>query len=193
MLNASNVRQAIAGAVYYDGTRLAAAPTGTASAVTDYDNLGYVSEDGVTLTMPGSGDATAIKAWQNGATVRTIRTPSEDQPELSLTLLETKVEVIEAVFGVTVERGVTEGSFVINTNATRDHARLIFDVIDGDERIRIYAPKAIVTEVGEMAFTNGDPIGYEVTIACEYDDGLKGQAKVWSTALRTVAPVARVG
>ena len=96
MLNASNVRQAIAGAVYYDGTRLAAAPTGTNSAVTDYDDLGYVSEDGVTLTMPGSGDATAIKAWQNGATVRTIRTPSEDQPELSLTLLETKVEVIEA-------------------------------------------------------------------------------------------------
>jgi len=187
MLNASNVRQAIAGAVYFDKTGAAAAPTGTASDTTGYDDLGYVSDSGVTLTMPGGGDSTPIKAWQNGATVRIIRTPSEDQPELSLTLIETKVEVIEAVFGVTVEQGETEGSFVINTNATRDHARLIFDVIDGDELIRIYAPKAIVTEVGEMAFTNGDPIGYEVTIACEYDDDLKGQAKVWSTALKTSA------
>lgn len=186
-LNASNVRQAITGAVYYDKTAAAAVPTGTASDTTGYPDLGYLSEDGVALTMPDAGDSTPIKAWQNGATVRIIRTPSEDSPQFKFTLIETKLETIEAAFGVTVEQGPTEGSFVINTNKQREHARLVLDVIDGDELIRIYAPQAIVTAIDEIDFANSGPIGYALTVDCEYDDDLDGQAKVWMTALKSVA------
>lgn len=187
-LVAANVRQAITGAVYYDPTSEAPAPTGTDSDVTGYDDLGYISEDGVTLTLPGEGDTTSIRAWQNAAIVRTIRTPSEDQPTFELTFIETKLEVIEAVFGVTVDQGASEGSFVINTNVARSHARLVLDVVDGDELIRVFAPRAIVTGLDAISFTNADPIGYAVTITAEYDDELGGQARVWMTALATSAP-----
>ena len=47
-------------------------------------------------------------------------------------------EAVEAVFGVTVARSATEGEFVINTGALRKHGRLVFDVVDGSELIRIY-------------------------------------------------------
>ena len=184
-LDAGNVNVAVTGSVSFDPTGAAAAPTGTASALTGLTDLGYVSEDGVTLTMPGAGDTTAIKAWQNGATVRTIRTAPEDEPTLGFTLIETKLETIEAAFGVTVTQTATEGSFVINTNAAREPGALVFDVVDGNELIRVYAPKATVTELGEITFANSDAIGYELTVTLEFDATLGGQAKVWQTALKS--------
>lgn len=187
-LSADNVRQAITGAVYFDPTGEAAAPTGTASTLTGFNDLGYISEDGVSLEMPGEGDTTPIRAWQNGATVRTIRTPSEDSPALTCTFIETKLETIEAVFGVTVTQSATEGEFVINTNASRTHGRLVFDVVDGSELIRIYGPKAIVTAIETIEFTSEDAIGYGVTFALDFDEALDGQAKVWMTALKTATP-----
>jgi hypothetical protein len=186
-LNADNVRSAVTGAVYYDGSNTAADPTGTSSSLADYDDLGYVGDDGVTLTMPDAGDATPIKAWQNGATVRTLQAPPDDTPTAQLTLIETKLEVIEMVFGVTVTQTATEGSFVINTNAARTNAKLVIDVVDGDELIRIFGPKAKVTSIGEIDLKNGSEIGYQVTLALEFDQTLNGQAKVWMTALKTLA------
>jgi hypothetical protein len=186
-LNADNVRVAVTGAVYFDATSLAAAPTGTGSSVTGMDDLGLIDENGVSLKMPGAGKSTSLKAWQNGATVRTLRTPPEDQPQLHLVLIETKLEVIELAFGVTVTQTATDGAFVINTNVARNHGRLVFDVIDNDELIRLYAPKAVVTELAEIAFTNTDPVGYDLTLDLDFDQTLDGQAKVWMTALKSGA------
>jgi hypothetical protein len=186
-LNADNVRVAVTGAVYYDGTSTATAPTGTGSSVTGMDDLGLVSEDGVSLKMPDAGNSTSLKAWQAGATVRTIRTPSEDSPQLHLVLIETKLEVIELAFGVTVTQTSTDGSFVINSNAARNHGRLVFDVVDDDELIRLWAPKAIVTSLAEIGFTNSDAVGYDLTLDLDFDQELGGQAKVWMTALKSAA------
>lgn len=183
-LDASKVRVAVTGALHVDPSGAAAAPTGTASALTGYDDLGYVSEDGVTLTMPGEGDSTPIRAWQNGQIVRTIRLPGEDVPSFSFTLIETKLEVIEFVFGVTVTQTVTEGSFAL-TGAIRTPGDLVLDVVDGAQLIRIHAPAATVTEITEIPFTNTDAIGYGVTVACDLDATAGYQLKTWMTALKT--------
>ncbi len=182
--NAANVRVAVTGAMHVDRTRTATAPTGTASALTGRDDLGYVSEDGVTLTMPGEGDTTPIRAWQNGQVVRTIRLPGEDVPQFSLTLIETKLEVIEFAFDVEVTQTATEGSFAI-TGGLRSPVDLVFDVVDGPELIRAHAPLATVTEITEIPFTNTDAIGYGVTIACDLDPVLGYQLKTWMTALKS--------
>lgn len=183
-LNANLVRVAVTGALYVDGGT-GVAPTGASAALTGFDDLGYVSEDGVTLAFPEAGEATPIRAWQNGATVRTVRSTSEDLPTLALTLIETKLEVIETVFGVTVTQTATDGSFVINSTATRAATKIVLDVIDGAEIIRIYAPKAVVTSIGEIALTSTEAIGYNVTFELEYDSGLSGNAKTFMTALKT--------
>lgn len=184
MADASKVRVAVTGAVS-KGLTSAAAPTGTAAALTGFSDLGYVSEDGVSIALPDSGDVTPIKAWQDGVTVRTIRTPSEDNPTYTFTLLETSKEVVETYFNVTVTSTATEGSFEIDASDTRAAASYVIDVIDGAELIRVYIPRGVVASVGDQVYANGEPIGYEVTIDAERNDTLGYNAKQWATALKT--------
>jgi hypothetical protein len=185
-LDASNVRVAVTGAVYADITASATAPTSSTSSLdSDLKDLGYVSEDGITLSLPGGGDSQAIHAWQNGATVRTVRTPSDDNPQLSLTLIETKLEVVEFVFGVEVDDDVADGSFVFDTTTGRTHAAVVIDVIDDDQLVRIYAPRAIVAEINEVSLTHTDAIGYGVTLDLERDADAGYNFKTWMTALGT--------
>ena len=182
-LDASKVRVAVTGAVM-KGPTATTAPTGTGGTTTGFVDLGYISEDGVEITLPDAGDSTPIKAWQNGTTVRTIRTPSEDSPTWHFTMLETKKETVEAYFGVTVTSTASEGSFTY-TNAARPHESYIVDVIDGAELIRDYIPYGIVTDVGAITYSNGDPIGYEITVSGELSPTANYNFKRFATALKT--------
>ena len=183
-LDSSNVRVAVTGAVSA-GPIGTAAPTGTASSISPRVDLGYIGEDGVTETQPGSGDAERIRAWQNGATVRTIRTPSDDLPTWNFVLLETKLEVIELYYRTTVTQTATEGSYVIDANEQDEGHDFVIDVVDGAELERVHVPRGFVAEVGDKVYANGVPIGYEVTIEGERDDTLGYNAKVWATALKS--------
>lgn len=183
--DASNTRVAVTGAVS-KGLTSATAPTGTASLPTGFDDLGFISEDGVEISLPGAGDSTPIKAWQNGTTVRVVRTPSEDNPSWHFTLLETNIKAIETYFGVTVTSTSTEGSFEF-TNTLRPHDSYIVDAVDGAELIRDYVPYAVVTDVGAHSFVNGGPIQYEVTIEGELDPVKGYNFTRWATALKTPA------
>ena len=183
-LDASKVRVAITGAISV-GPIGTTAPTGTASAITPRVDLGYVGEAGVTESQPGAGDSNPIKAWQNGATVRTIRTPSEDLPTWQFVLLETKKQVIELYYKTTVTQTVTEGSYEIDSTATDAGHDFVIDVVDGAELERVHIPRGFVSEVGDKVYANGEAIGYEVTIEGEADSTLGYNAKVWATALKS--------
>lgn len=183
-LDESKVRVAVTGAVM-SGLTSATAPTGTAATTTGFTDLGYVNEDGVSITLPGAGDSTPIKAWQNGATVRTVRSATEDNPTVEFVLLETKKEAVEAALGVTVTQTVTEGSFEIDTTDVRAAKSWIVDVIDGAELIRAYVPKGVPTGEVSLVFKNEEPIGYSVTLDCERDTTKSYNLKVWATALKS--------
>lgn len=182
--DASKVRVAVTGAVF-KGPTSATAPTGTAGAPTGYDDLGFISEDGVEIELPDAGDSEPIKAWQNGTTVRTIRTPSEDNPSWHFTMLETKIETIETYFGVEVTSTSTEGSFEFKVG-NRPFNSYIVDSIDGSELQRDYVPRGVVTSVGAHTLSNGDPEGYEVTVEGELDPAKGYNFKRWATALKTI-------
>lgn len=183
--DASKVRVGVSGAIY-KGALGATAPTGTSGTPAGFTDMGYVSEDGVEVTIPGSGDSTPIKAWQEGTTVRTVRSPSEDNPSWHFTLLETSIDVVELYFGVEVTSSASEGNFKYAV-ADRDPQAFVIDVVDGAELIRDYLPRGVVTEVGAQTFSNGEPIGYEVTIEADYDAGLAANFQRWATALKTPA------
>ena len=182
-VTASNVRVAITGALS-KGATSEAAPTGTAGTLTGFTDLGAISEDGVALALNDEGDATPLKIWQDGATVRTLRSTSEDNPTLSLTLVETSKEVIETFFGVTVTQTVTEGSFEFKTQ-NRTASSYVLDVVDGAELIRIYVPRGVVSAVEEISLVNTEAIGYGITIDCELDTVKNYSLKTWMTGLRT--------
>ena len=179
-LNSGKVRVAVTGAVSV-GPTSTTAPTGTASALTGFTDLGYVSEDGVTETRDRSTDT--IKAWQNGATVRTVVT--EGSLTYTFTMIETKKETVELAYGSTVTQSVSEGNFVIVPTNTGGRKSFVIDVVDGAELERVYIPEGEVTEVGDKVYANGEPIGYEVTVTAYENSTISGNAKVWATALKT--------
>ena len=178
--NSALVRVAVTGAVSV-GPTTAAAPTGTASALTGFTDLGLVSEDGVTETRDRSTDD--IKEWQGGATIRTVVT--EGTLSYKLTLLETSKATVEAFYGVTSVQAASEGNLVIIPTATGGRKSWVIDVVDGGELLRCYVPEGEVTEVGDKVYVNGDAIGYEITITAYVNSALGGAAKIWATALKT--------
>lgn len=182
-VDASKVRVAITGAIM-KGLTSATAPTGTGVAATGFTDLGGISEDGVTLALNDEGDATPLKVWQDGATVRTLRTASEDNPTLSFTLVETSKATIETYFGVTVTQTATEGSFEFKSKI-RTADSYVLDVVDGAELIRVYIPRGVVASVGEITLANTDAIGYQVTIDAELDGVKNYNFKTWATALKS--------
>lgn len=183
--DASKVRVAVTGAVFRGLTTMTA-PTGTSGAPTGATDLGFISEDGVEIELPDAGDSEPIKAWQNGTTVRTIRTPSEDNPSWHFTMIETSIATIETYFGVTVTSTSSEGSFEFK-NQLRPHNSYVVDAIDGAELLRDYIPYGIVTEVGAHTLSNGEATGYEVTVEGELDPVKGYNFKRFATALKTVA------
>jgi hypothetical protein len=185
-LTAGNVRVAVTGAVM-TGLTSATAPSGTGGSTTGFADLGYVNEEGVTITFPEAGDSTPIKAWQNGATVRTVRSLTEDNPTITFTLLETSIASVEAALGVSVTDGVSEGSFEFDTTDAPVSSSWIVDVVDGSELVRVYVPKGTPTGGLELVFQNQEPIGYNVTLDCERNTTLGYNLKVWATALKTPA------
>lgn len=182
-VTAANVRVAVTGAVS-KGLTSATAPTSSSAAITGFADLGGISEDGVALALNDEGDSTPIKVWQNGATVRTIRTTSEDNPTISFTMVETSLATIQTYFNATVTQSVTEGTFEFKSQA-RTASSYVLDVIDGAELIRIYVPRGVVASVEEITLANAEAIGYGVTIDCELDSVKGFNFKSFLTALKT--------
>jgi len=180
--NSALVRVAVTGAVSV-GATTATAPTGTASALTGFNDLGLVGEDGVTESRGRSTND--IKAWQGGQTVRTVVTDAT--LTYHFTLLETKKETVELYYGSDVTQTATEGSLTVVPSSTGGRKSFVLDVVDGTELLRVYVPQGEVTEVGDRVYANGDPIGYECTLTAYNDATLGGSAKVWATALKTAA------
>lgn len=186
MLDASKVMRGVTGVVSR-GPADADLPTAVNSALIGYNDLGWVGEDGITRTNPSAGDREVIRGWQNNGVVLVIRTPSEDNPTFQLILLETKIEVVEYVLGVTVVQSATDGKWVVDTEAARDYHRIVFDIVHGSRLRRICLPKAIVAELGDQVYAFGEPIGWEVTVEAEKDLTVGGQVIEWDSALATPA------
>lgn len=172
--DSSNVRVAVTGEVSV-GPTASAAPTTVDSALTGFTGLGYVSEDGVTESRERS--TTDIKAWQNADTVRTVVTDAN----LSYTfrLIETTEANLELFYG----SAAAAGSLVVTPATTGGRQSFVIDVEDGTELLRIYIPQGEVSEVGDVVYASGEPIGYEVTIRAYPDTTLGGSAEIFSSAL----------
>ena len=162
------------------GTTAAVAPTSAVSALgTGWSDLGYVSEDGVTESTATTSEK--IRAWQKAKVVRV--TITEGTVSWKLVLIQTSAATVALYHGGTVE---ADGSIVIDPTRARPVLPFDIDVIDGDEIIRSYAPEAQITEVGDLVYQNGAPIGYEVTIEASHNEALGGSVKKWYKSLNTV-------
>jgi hypothetical protein len=148
------------------GALTAAAPTTAAGALTGFTAAGYIGEDGVVEANERSTDR--IRAW-GGDTVKVVQT--EHNVTYTFTFLETlNSEVLKAVYGD--DNVTTTGSLheVRVNSATLPHKSYVFEVKDGDAKIRIYVPDGQITEVGEITYSDSEVIGYEVTVEAFADE-----------------------
>ena len=164
MATATNVsvgKPAVAGAVF-------AAPKGTTLPTTAdgaldgaFNELGFVSEDGVTNS--NSADSESVKDW-GGQTVLVINTSKEDT--FTLTLIESlNAEVLKTVYGASnVSVGGESISVTVNANAATEKAFVIDMALTGGALKRIVIPCGRISELGEITYKDNEPIGYEITI-----------------------------
>ncbi len=128
--------------------------------------LGYVSEDG--LEAQGERSVNTIKDW-NADVIAQLQT--EHSTRFSLTLYGAwDPDVLKEVFGasnvVVTPATPTSGRLITvsETGAVLPRRTWIFDMLNGEKKLRIVVPNAKVTEVQERSFVAGELAGFQVTV-----------------------------
>lgn len=175
--NVLNGKPKVTGGVRY-GRDLAAAtlPTdATAPLGATLLDAGYVSEDGLVETIDASDDK--IKAW-GGDIVKIVRT--EHSVSYTFTLIESaNANALKLMFGDENVEATGTAIHVKKTATMVPRASFVFDMMDGDKSIRIVVKDGQPSISGDVNFTDGDVIGYEVTVEAFPDDaGVKSELMV---------------
>lgn len=168
-LTAANVVVGVTGAVYAGPLATAAPTTAVSALAAGFVDLGYVSEDGVSITSDKSSNA--IRGWQGAALLRQVVT--EGTLTYSFTLLETSEATIETYFGGTL----VAGKISIDPTATGGKKSFVIDIVDGAKSIRHYIPAGEILSVEAQQIQNGEAVGYGITITAYVTEGRA--ADVW--------------
>lgn len=149
-----------------------------------YTGLGYATDDGVKLSFESSTDD--LTGWQRSAILRTV--VKDSKVTLESTFAETKIEVIEAVYGTTVDPAT--GQYDIDPASTGGRKRWVLQYIDG-EYAYLSAMVGEVTERSELDFKSSELLGYGITATFYPVPEFAGNTvRTWDSRLIAAAPAA---
>lgn len=156
----------------YTGDLSTALPTDASTALDPaLKSLGYAGDAG--LVFSPSRDVTGVNAW-GGDHVADLQTGYTET--YKVTLIESlNPDVNKAVYGdgavvVTAATAEHGGQLAISRNGSLPPTKLwVFDMGYGTYARRQVLPIARITDVGDISYTDGDVIAYEVTITSYAD------------------------
>lgn len=134
---------------------------------------GYISDDGLTNTV--DKDTDNIFAFGGDSVLTVVNSRTET---FAMTFIQSlDVDVQKEVYGqdnVTVDE-VTGVTMIRHNAKDLPHRVFVFELLmTGDKVKRIVVPNGQVTEVGDVVYADGDPVGYEVTITAFPSSELDG-------------------
>ena len=139
---------------------------------------GYIGDGGVTESTGRTTEK--VRAW-GGETVKVLQT--DFSVTYSFTFIEALNEtVLEAVYGddnvVTTAATISTGTLhAVKVNSdTLAHKSFVFEIRDGDAKVRIVVPDGQITEVGDVTYNDGSVIAYPVTVEAFEDSTLGANA-----------------
>lgn len=164
MANTSNVaagKPKVGGAVSVAPTGTTLPTDATTTLNSAFVNLGYISEDGMTQEI--TRDSENIKAW-GGDTVMTSQTDFSET--FSFTLIEVlNTDVKKVIFGDDNVSGALATGITTTVNSKELPAKsFVVEMAQNSNLVRIVIPNGKVSELGEISYTDGEAVGYEVTI-----------------------------
>lgn len=161
-LNADNVRVGLDGRIYMAPKGTAAPADLTAAWGEGWKDLGYMSDDGVSLEY--STDVEDINAWQSLSPVRRVLTGVD--MTLGFTAIELKADTITLYFpGSTIT--TTAGVSTLTIPAAPGSAEFAFGLewVDGTITNRLIIPRGEVTERGAVTVGRSAAVGLEMTVS----------------------------
>lgn len=173
MPNSANVtvgKPKVAGAVFYAPTSTQNMPTDSTTALhADFtaNECGYISEEGV--TNGNDIETTDIKAW-GGDTVDSEETGFADT--FSFTMIEaTNITVLKAVYNDNKVTGTFATGIKVSVGAIahQERAWVIDQILRNSATKRIVIPKAKVIALEEITYTDGEAVGYNITLGAYPD------------------------
>lgn len=163
-------QSATTGAVNYAATTATLPTDATSTLGNGFTSCGYVSEEGLTISTDYG--TVPIKDWSK-STIRTLL--DEFTGEVTFSFIQTDYESLCAIFGA---------EYVTKTNATSSHGEQItvkigahlatpkayvFNMKDGDARVRVVLPNATPKLNGDLTFVAGEAINWAVLLDCGAD------------------------
>lgn len=144
------------------GTALPAYPGASLGA--DWAEVGAITEDGITLSLP-NGDV--IRNWALVAE-RKINT---ENGQITAPIMYTTKKVLETLFGTNnvthVAATSTHGnldSVELAPDVSAEPAAFLFLMKDGDKLAMLGSSDALITEIGDVSFTPSEGATWEATI-----------------------------
>ena len=134
-------------------------------------SLGYISEDGVTVTTDTDTDDKTD--WSGVIIVSPMTSYSEG---VEVTFLEARDTVLKTVYGDANVTTDGKGTTTVRHNKNFTGAHLfIFDAVVSDTKVkRVVIPNGVITERDDQEMNNSDLAGYTPTIKCLPSDFFEG-------------------